>query len=325
MKHLYLRGLYYICCILSFSAFLSAQAVDAVPDADNQSFDSRIIRIDSNLVSVPVSVTDVSGSRITGLQIEDFRLTEDGKPAEISRLTDSSGSNLNIALLFDVSGSLNQSFEFEQTAAINFLKRIWKDGDAVTIISFDEQLDVRLKNGNNLQEAMWTLQQLRPTEKPTSFFDAVILAARLVDQSASEGTRQAIIVISDGADNTSAGSLAAALVEMQRQAAVFYAINPSGASIRLNRINSRGQENLTELAEATGGAVFVSDNTDDLEGIFGKIESELRTQYLLHYYSLNLNMDGKFHQINVSIPKQPELNIRARPGFLAVPRQTFEH
>ena len=322
MKYLYLRGLYSICCILSFLAFLIAQTVEGTSDADNQSSEHRVIRVDSNLVSVPVSVTDVSGGGITSLLIEDFRLTEDDRPVEIARLSDSSRSNLNFALLFDVSGSLNHSFEFEQNAATNFLKRIWKDGDAVTIISFDEQLEVRLKNGNNLQEAMWTLQQLRPTEKPTSFFDAVILAARLVDQSASEETRQAIIVISDGADNTSAGNLTAALAEIQRQAAVFYAINPSGASIRLNRINIRGQENLTELAEATGGAVFVSDNTSDLEGIFGKIESELRTQYLLHYYSLNQLMDGKFHKIDVSIPERPELNIRARPGFLAVPRQS---
>ena len=318
--HLYLRGLYAICCILIFLTPVSAQTAKGAADTDNQFFNSSVIRINSNLVSVPVSVTDVYGRGITDLRIEQFSLTEDNRPAEISRLADSSQSNLNIALLFDISGSLNQSFEFEQNAAINFLKRIWKDGDAVTIISFDEQLEVLLKNGGNLQEAMWTLRQLRPTEKPTSFFDAVTLAARLIDQSASEETRQAIIVISDGADNTSAGSMASALAEMQRLDAVFYAINPSGASIRLNRINVRGQENLTELAEATGGTVFVSDDTKDLEGIFGKIESELRAQYLLHYYSLNQNMDGKFHQIKVSIPNRPELTIRARPGFLAVPR-----
>ena len=309
-----------ICLVLSLPIFLASQTAAISADADNQPFTDNVIRINSNLVSVPIAVTDISGRGITGLRVEDFRLTEDGRPAEISRLSDSSQSNLNIALLFDISGSLNKNFEFEQNAAINFLKRIWKEGDAVTIISFDEQLEVLLKNNDNLQEAMWTLRQLRPTEKPTSFFDAVIMAARLVSQYASEETRQAIIVISDGADNMSSRNLATALTEMQRQDAVFYAINPSGASIRLNRLNVRGHENLTELAGATGGTVFVSDDTNDLEGIFGKIESELRAQYLLHYYSLDQLMDGKFHQIKLSIPEQPELSIRARPGFLAVPR-----
>ena len=325
MKYKFFRGLFFISILICFQPFSAAQTSGVSTVPDNQSLSGSVIRINSNLVSVPISVSDASGRVITDLKIEDFRLTEDGKSAEISKLADSSQSNLNIALLFDVSGSLHNNFEFEQNAAINFLKKIWKDGDAVTIISFDEQLDVLLKNGDNLQETMWHLRQLRPTEKPTSFFDAVILGAQLIDQYAPEENRQAIIVISDGADNTSAGNLATALSEIQRRNAVFFAINPSGASIRLNRINVKGQENLEELAKATGGDVFVSDDTGDLENIFGKIEMELRAQYLLHYYSLNSNMDGKFHKIEVSIPKRPNLNIRARPGFLAIPRQTFDY
>ncbi|MCL2878007.1 MAG: VWA domain-containing protein [Acidobacteria bacterium] len=317
MKIVQIRGLYPVCCFLCFLPYLAAQAVDAA--ADDQLFNNSVIRVNSSLVSVPVSATGTSGQRVPDLRIEDFRLTEDGRPAEISRLLES--SSLNIALLFDVSGSVNFNFKFEQNAAIDFLKKIWKEGDAVTIISFDEQPEVRLTNGDNLQEAMWTLRQLRPTGKTTSFFDALILASRLIAQSAAEETRQAIIVISDGADNTSASNLASALSEMQRRNAVFYAINPSGAAVvRLNRVSSKGQENLETFAKATGGHVFVSDNAGDLESIFGKIVSELRAQYLLLYYSLVPDMDGKFHTIEVSTPKRPELNIRARPGFLAVPR-----
>jgi len=323
MKPVYIRGLYLICCCLYFLPYITAQTGDTA-GTDGQNFSRSIIRVNSSLVSIPVSATDASGYRITDLRIEDFRLTEDGQPAEISRLADSSQSNLNIALLFDISGSVNQNFEFEQNAAIEFLKKIWKEGDVVTIISFDEQPEVRLRSGDNLQEAMWTLRQLRPTEKTTSFFDAVILAARLIGQSASEETRQAMIVISDGADNTSEASFAAALAEIQRRDAVFYAINPSGASIHLNRINMRGQENLTAFANATGGTVFVSEDAEKLDSIFDRMASELRAQYLLNYYSLSQRMDGKYHRIEVSIPGRPDLHIRARPGFLAVSRQLSE-
>ena len=305
---------------------MAAQTVDtasATVDADTRQFGKNLIRVNSNLVSVPVAITDATGLGITGLQMEDFRLLEDGRPAEISRLIDSSHSSLNIALLFDVSGSVHRTFEFQQNAAVDFLKKIWKEGDTVTIIPFAEQPDVQLKNGDNLQEAMWTLQQLRPTGKTTSFFDTATLAVRLIGQSASEGTRQAIIVLSDGADNTSSINLAATLAEMRQRDTVFYAINPSGASVvRLNVVSARGQENLTALADATGGRVFVSDYVDDLESIFGKIVSELRTQYLLLYYSLIQQMDEKFHTIEVSIPNRTGLNIRARPGFLAIPRQS---
>jgi len=320
MKFVCIRGLlYFACCFLSCLPFLSAQTIgndaDDTDDADNLHLSRSVIRVNSSLVSVPVSVTDASGRGIADLRVENFRLSEDGKPVGISRLMDS--SRLNIALLFDVSGSVNNNFEFEQNAAIEFLKKIWKDGDAVTIISFDEQPEIRLKNGDNLQEAMWTLRQIRPTGKTTSFFDALILAAQLVEQSASEETRQAIVVLSDGADNTSVSGFPATLAEMQRRNVVFYAINPSGAAaIRLNRVSGKGQENLEAFAKATGGTVFLSDDTARLENIFGKIYMELRYQHLLLYYSLVAGMDGKFHSIEVSIPDRPELTVRARPGFL---------
>ncbi|MDR0842873.1 MAG: VWA domain-containing protein [Acidobacteriota bacterium] len=305
-----------------FLPLLSAQTLQVAADADNQElFSSRnVIRVNSNLVSVPVSVTNASGQGILDLRIEDFHLTEDGRAAEISRLADSSRSNLNMALLFDLSGSVSPNFEFERRAAIEFLKKIWKEGDSVSIIPFDENPDVRLENSDNLQEAMWELRQLQPTKRPTAFFDSVALATRLLQRSADEGTRQALIVISDGADNSSRLDAAAATQELQRRDTVFYAINPSGASVHLNRINIKGQENLTALAEASGGAVFVSDQAGDLEDIFGKIATELRAQYLLNYYSFSSRMDGTYHPIGVSLPEKPELRVRARPGFLAAPR-----
>ena len=320
MKLAYIRGLYFLCCFLllqPFPPFITAQTSEA--ETYDQYLSRSVIRVNSSLVSVPIAVTNASGQGVADLRIEDFSLAEDGRAAEINRLLDS--SRLNIALLFDTSGSVNFNFEFEQNAAIDFLKKIWKEGDTVTIISFDERSEILLKSGDNLQEAMWTLRQVKPTGRTTSFFDALTLAARTIEQSASEETRQAIIVISDGADNTSVNTLAATLSEMQRRNVVFYAINPSGTAIvRLNRVSGKGQENLEVFAKATGGSVFVSDDMDDLENIFGKIVLELRAQYLLLYYSLIQGMDGKFHNIEVTIPSQPELNIRARPGFLAVSR-----
>lgn len=321
MKIARIFGLYNICCLLYFPAFIAAQSFEAALEADGQYFNHSLIRVNSMLVSVPVLITDVSGQKITALRIEDFRLTEDGMPVEISRLAES--SNLNIALLFDVSGSVYNNFEFQQNTAIDFLQKIWEEGDTATIISFDDQLEVWLKNGDDLQEAMRTLRQIRPTGRTTSFFDAVVMAVRLLEQSVSEETRQAIIVLSDGVDNTSAASLALTLTEMRRRSVVFYAINPRNEDIvRLNKTSASGQENLTVLANVTGGTVFVSDETRHLENIFSKITAELRAQYLLLYYSLIPNMDGKFHTIEVSIPDQPGLNIRTRTGFLAVNSST---
>ena len=298
---------------------ISPQLDDAAESDDGQPSNSIVFRVTTTLISVPVAVIDASGQGEPNLRSEDFVLKEDGKPVEISQFL--SSSRLNIALLFDVSSSVRSNFELEQNAAIDFLKKIWKEGDTVTIISFAERPELQLKNGDNLQEAMWTLRQLRPTGVTTSFFDAVTLAVRILEESTSEGTRQAIVVISDGADNTSDGGFASTLSEIQRQGAVFYAINPTHeAIVRLNAVIRKGQEYLTTFAEATGGAVFVSDDMRDMENIFNKILVELRAQYLLLYYSLIPQMDGKFHTIEVSIPGRPELKVRARTGFLAVSR-----
>jgi Ca-activated chloride channel family protein len=143
------------------------------------------------------------------------------------------------------------------------------------------------------------------------------MAARLLRETATPETRQAQIVLSDGEDNRSDGTIVQALQEVQRADTIFYSINPGGNSIRLNEISIKGQQDLVSLASETGGTAFVSDEATDLDEIFGRIATELRAQYLLSYYSSNPHLDGQFRHIVVSIPNRPELRIRARQGYYA--------
>lgn len=277
----------------------------------------NVIRVSSNLISVPVSVTDARGQAIRDLSIGDFRIAEDGKPVDISKLSDAGRSPLNLALLFDLSGSVLSRFEFEQQAARHFLEKVWRPEDSITLIAFSEEPKLRIRSSRHLAEALQELTRLLPTESATAFFDSVIFAVRLLHQSATPGTRQALVALSDGADNRSDRDMAAALQETQRLDTIFYAINPSGASVRLNAINAKGQEDLAALAAATGGTAFVSDQSSNLDGIFDLIATELRAQYLLSYYSPRTHTDGRFHSIEVSLPHHPDLRIRARQGYLA--------
>jgi Ca-activated chloride channel homolog len=298
-----------------YSQAISERALNSA-DADNQ----PVIRISTNLISVPVSVTDVEGHAIRNLTIGDFSIAEDGNPVAISKMAEANQSSLHLALIFDLSGSLRSRFEFEQQAATRFLQKVWKHGDAISIISFSEKPEIRLGNAGVLSAAMQALQQLQPTQEATAFFDAVAYSAHMLHQSATPETRQATIALSDGSDNRSDSSLADALSAVQRFDTIFYSINPSGASVQLNAINFKGQEDLAQLAIATGGSAFVSDKPADLDGIFSKIAGELRTQYLLSYYSPNVHPDGKFRKIAVSIPQMPDLKIHARQGYCAFPR-----
>jgi Ca-activated chloride channel family protein len=278
---------------------------------------SEIIRISTNLVTVPVSVTDSDGNIINNLGSQDFLIEEDGQPETISRIAEAGQSPLQLALLFDLSGSVNSRFQFEQQAAIRFLEKVWKPGDTVSLIVFSECPQIRLRTSSSLSEALKVLLDLEPTEGPTAFFDSVVLSANLLRQSAGLETRQSEIVLSDGEDNKSNYSFSEALREIQHSDTVFYSINPSGPSLRLNEISRKGQSDLASLAKETGGNAFVSDNTNDLDEIFNRIAVELRAQYLLSYYSTNSQPDGKFRQISVSIPNRPSLRIRTRRGYYA--------
>jgi Ca-activated chloride channel family protein len=301
-----------------FPPLPQAQASEAPTGSRDQS--AEVIRVSTHLVTVPVSVTDASGQAIQGLKFGDFKIAEDGNPQILSKMAEANESPLQLALLFDLSGSLKSRFEFEQKAAIRFLKKVWKDGDTACIISFSEQPQILLRRSVFTSEILQAMLQLRPTVGSTAFFDAVVLSAHALSQWAAPDTRQAIVVLSDGADNRSGVHLGEALREVHHSNTIFYAINPSGASIRLNEINRKGQENLKSLAEATGGSVFISDENGDLDGIFSRIASELRAQYLLAYYSSNSLLDGKFREIEVSIPERPDLHVRARQGYYATPK-----
>jgi len=290
-----------------------------VPGVLTYDFQSpSVIRVSTNLVVLPVSVTDSAGRAVSDLQLEDFLVTEDGHTETIARMAEAGQSPLQIALLFDLSGSVNNRFEFEQQAATRFLKKVWKAGDAVTVITFNEEPQVRLRNSRSLQEALEDLTRLQPTESATAFYDAVAKAAKLLRESATPETRQAQIVLSDGEDNRSDGTIVDALMEVQRSDTIFYSINPGGNSIRLNEISLKGQQDMAALASETGGSAFVSDENSDMDEIFGRIATELRAQYLLSYYSSNPRLDGKFRRIKVSVPTRPGMRVRSRQGYYAI-------
>ncbi len=276
-----------------------------------------VIRVNTNLVTVPVSVTDAAGHAATDLTIDDFQIQEDGRLETIAKMADAGESPLQMALLFDLSGSLNSRFEFEQHAAVRFLEKVWKKGDSVTLIAFNEKPQVHLINCKSLPEALKTLMSFQPTESSTAFYDSLIMGAHVLHQSAIPETRRPVIVLSDGEDNRSDSKATDVFREYQQSDEIFYSINPSGNSIRLNEISLKGQRNMSSIAEKTGGAAFVSDTDVDLDLVFSSIADELRTQYLLSYYSSNLSSEDRFRRISVSIPTRPDLKVRARQGYFA--------
>lgn len=275
------------------------------------------IRISTNLVQVPVSVTDAGGHAVKNLQLEDFNVEESGSPVTIAHLGEPGGTRLEMVLVFDNTGSEYARFDFEQQAATSFLKTIFRPGDAVAILCIASKPEVLLERTTTLGTALEGLSQLKASEYATAFYDSIIAAAQMLKGPSDPETRRVQIVLSDGEDNFSSSKLTDAIREAQQADSIFYSINPGEPSVRLNKVSLRGQQGMEALAAQTGGAAFLADKIQDLGGIYGRIAAELQAQYLLSYYSPDPKTDGGFRAITVRVPKRPDLRVRARQGYYA--------
>jgi Ca-activated chloride channel homolog len=276
----------------------------------------EIIRINTNLVAVPVSVTDAQGNPVRNLTAEDFQIEEEGVKQTVQSLGEPGKTPIELALLFDVSRSIRNRFDFERETAGRFLKQILKPGDAVSVFSIGSTPILSVLRTESAESAVAATAAIQPTEDSTAFFDTVVRASHHLNDSSNPGVRRVMVVLSDGEDtNSERFRLGDASRELQRADALFYAINPSGPSIHLNKISTKGHEGMITLANETGGVAFLPDKIEDLTKVFNQIVSELQAQYLLGYDSSNENNDGKFRRITVRVPKRPELRIRARTGY----------
>lgn len=312
--------------------------------------DFEVIRTNSTLVMVPVSVVDNQGEPVLSLQLADFRLDEEGRTQQITEIGNPDQVPLDIAILFDVSSSVSQKgfFAFQQKAAASFLRQVMKPVDRAAVFTIkDVPTMVSALAASDLAAAKILTIPAATTPVPTAFYDTVMLAAKYLSEKSGEGHRRVILVISDGDDNFSslvkdltvaearasqAGELTPAaareslqqrrrraVLEVQRgvqQAdAAFYSVNPGGPSVHLNLISTRAQDNMKSIAESTGGSAFLPGSEKDLEKVFSEVAAELRGQYLLQYYSNSQVAGSQFRRIAVSLPSRAQLRVRARQGY----------
>src|SRR6266404_8734302 len=164
----------------------------------------EVIRVSSNLVVVPVSVTDPQGQPVLGLKQTDFHIEEGGRAQEISQLGDPEQVPLDIALLIDVSSSVTERFAFEEQAATRFLKQVLRPTDHATVYAIDRT--PRLEQARSTADIATTrLMSIKAATgpSPTAFYDTVIEAARYLARNTPEQNRRVLVVISDGEDNFS--------------------------------------------------------------------------------------------------------------------------
>jgi len=165
-----------------------------------------VVKVTSNLVVVPVSVTDLQGQPVRDLKQGDFRIEEDGRQQEIAQLGDPEQVPLDIALLIDVSSSVSERFAFEEQAATRFLQQVLRPTDRATIYAVDRVPRLEQPRATSeIASAKLLTIKAATGPSPTAFYDTVMAAARYLGKNTPEQHRRVIVAISDGEDNFSNG------------------------------------------------------------------------------------------------------------------------
>jgi len=274
-------------------------------------------RADSNLVVIPVSVSDPANRFVLGLRKEDFRILDDGVEQPIAHF---SGEDvpLSIGLAFDTSGSMDYKLTTSRDAAAHFLQALNPDDEAF-LVEFNDKVDLSVGFTSHPQEIRSALQKVQVSGL-TALLDALKFA--LSQMKNAKNARKAIVIVSDGGDNHSTYT-AAQIEALVREADVeIYAMGVFDPllSLGLTPEEVSGPRLLSEIAAQTGGRAFAATVPSDLPSVAARIAIELRNQYVLGYYPKDQVRDGKYHTVEVKIsqpPGMPPLKMHWRQGYYA--------
>lgn len=288
----------------------------------------EIIKIDSTLVTIPVSVFDEDGIYVPDLKRENFTVFEDGREQKIEYFGDSE-KPFTVVLLLDTSYSAEYDIKQIQDAAASFVRLLSPD-DGVIVIEFDRNSHVLTKLTKDREKIYKGIKEA-DFGYGTSLYDAVGLSLNKY-LSRIEG-RKAIVLFTDGVDTTSRKTTYDKTVFDAEESGVlifpvyYNTYNAVQRQIRdglatRGAVGTRpqdykiGRDYIDELASATGGRVFIPKKTPGgLIRAFEGIAEELRRQYVIGYYSDAEGKPGDRKQIRVRVDR-PNLNIRARDSYI---------
>jgi VWFA-related protein len=275
------------------------------------------IRVDSTLVLIPVTVTDPMNRFVTGLEKENFKLFEDKQPQEITQFS-SEDAPLSVGVVFDCSGSMGQKLEKSRQAVAQFFK-LANPEDEFFLVQFSDSAQIVQPFTRNLEDIQNHLAFVQSKGR-TALLDAVYMA--LQEMKKARNPRKALLLISDGGDNSSRYSEPEIKALVKETDAQIYAIGiyeGFGARGRTPE-EANGPALLTEIAEVTGGRQYAVDNVNELPDVAAKIGVELRNQYILGYSPQNRTRDGKYRKVQVKLvqPKgMPLLRPFWKQGYYA--------
>ncbi len=287
---------------------------DLVSSTSGLSAHVRPMKVDVDLVLVPVTITDPMNRLVTGLEKENFQLFE-GNSAQDIRTFSSEDAPVSLGVIFDSSGSMSSKMDRAKDAVIEFFKTA-NPQDEFFMITFSDEPEQVSDFTNSVDEIQNKLVFAVP-RKRTALLDAIYMGVSKMRQA--KYPKKALLIISDGGDNHSRYTENEIRSVVKEADVMVYAIGiyDRYASAVEERL---GPQLLSDITELSGGRAFTIDNPNDLGDVATKIGIELRNQYVLGYRPNKVVRDGKWRKIKVKLlpPKGlPPLRVYARTGYYA--------
>lgn len=279
----------------------------------------EVIRIDTSLVTVPVTVLDREGRYVTNLKKEDFQIFENGVEQEIA-LYDSVEQPFTVLLLLDISGSMSYHLA-ELTQAANALVSQLRPDDQVSAASFADNLYVLLKPTKVGEVDKDIKIRQRPGDSFTRIYDAVDDALKKMKKIRG---RKAIVLFSDGGGDGVFNSAKDNFRVAEEGETLIYTVqfntfsltpHPHANKERFYKAIEEANNYMRDLAQITGGRPYQIEKIADLEKTFDLIAKELGQQHRLGYYPKQSGKKGERRQIKVKVTIS-NTAVRARDSYI---------
>jgi Ca-activated chloride channel family protein len=298
----------------STSAPAGAEAPAATGTAATRARPGALIRMNVDMVLVPITVTDPMNRLVTGLEKEDFQLYENNGEQRISTFV-SEDAPVSIGIIFDLSGSMTSKLIRARDSILQFIKTANPE-DEFFVIGFNDRPELIEDFTSSTDDIEARLATVRSGHR-TALLDAIYYGVEKMKEAKHQ--RKALLVVSDGGDNRSRYTEGEVRSQVRESDVEIYSIgifDPYAATPE----ERTGPQLLNELSEETGGRLYRVDDLAEMGDIAEKISTELRNQYVIGYTPKDLNRDGKWRKVKVKLnppPGLPQLTVHARTGYYA--------
>ena len=310
----------FVVLLQALGAAQSADDVHITPNESHKGIQRELgaasgrLRMDVEMVLVPVTVTDVKNHPVVDLARQNFRLFE-GESEEKIQYFDTEDAPLSVGILVDLSSSMSDKIDAVREAVSEFFKNANPEDDYF-VITFADKPKLLANTTQSIEDINAAMGAAKPKGN-TALADAIYMG--LAKLHSAKYSRKALLVISDGGDNHSRYTEGEIKNLVKEADVMIYSIGIYDHYFQTEE-ERLGPALLSDISDLSGGRSFTIDNPNDLADVATKIGIELRNQYVLGYRPKNPGHDGKWHKIKVKLlpPKGlPPLHVYARTGYYA--------